>query len=198
MALPSRPAPAAALALARARPGARRRAGRRRPDRARPGDVAADHRRRPVTARARARDARCRRTRSWRATRARNIHDDTWMTDAYQLRRAARPRARWRPRARCRPSLCGSLAFDTAGRIVSVCPSAGRAAAGARHRPRRRSTILATYDLPERARPAGHEGVPELHRRRLLLPRPARPHLERDQDEPPVRARRSRRRHARS
>jgi hypothetical protein len=51
-----------------------------------------------------------------------NLHDDTWMTDAYnrtgplgadlQATSGAMP-----------PALCGSLAFDTHGRIVSVCPS---------------------------------------------------------------------------
>lgn len=51
-----------------------------------------------------------------------NIHNDSWMTDAYtrggplgdslELETSAKP-----------PSLCGSLAFDSQGRIVSVCPS---------------------------------------------------------------------------
>ena len=51
-----------------------------------------------------------------------NIHNDTWMTDAYQrpgplgnnviASSAAKP-----------PSLCGSIAFDRAGRLLSVCPS---------------------------------------------------------------------------
>lgn len=52
-----------------------------------------------------------------------NIHNDSWMTDSYryagplgenlQTQTAAKP-----------PSLCGSLAFDKQGRIVTVCPSA--------------------------------------------------------------------------
>ena len=51
-----------------------------------------------------------------------NIHDDTWMTDAYrrggptgsnpQTSLGALP-----------PSLCGSITFDRQGRIVTVCPS---------------------------------------------------------------------------
>jgi len=51
-----------------------------------------------------------------------NLHNDTWMTDAYnrtgplgtdlQATSGAMP-----------PALCGSIAFDTKGRLVSVCPS---------------------------------------------------------------------------
>ncbi len=52
-----------------------------------------------------------------------NIHNDTWMTDAYQRRgplgKALVTQSDAKP-----PSLCGGLAFDSAGRIVSVCPSA--------------------------------------------------------------------------
>jgi len=51
-----------------------------------------------------------------------NIHNDTWMTDAYRrpgpLGQALAPTSEAKP-----PSLCGSLAFDSRGRIVSVCPS---------------------------------------------------------------------------
>ena len=51
-----------------------------------------------------------------------NIHDDTWMTDAY---------ARGGPSGSNLltnfgmqpPSLCGSITFDKKGRIVTVCPS---------------------------------------------------------------------------
>ena len=54
-----------------------------------------------------------------------NIHDDTWMTDAYQrsgplgnnLQTAS---GTYAPSP---PSLCGSLTFDKQGRIVSICPS---------------------------------------------------------------------------
>jgi hypothetical protein len=51
-----------------------------------------------------------------------NIHDDTWMTDAYQR---SGPLGK-NPQAgsgSMPPSLCGSLTFDKQGRIVSVCPS---------------------------------------------------------------------------
>ncbi len=51
-----------------------------------------------------------------------NIHNDTWMTDAYagpgprgtnlQTQLGALP-----------PSLCGSLTFDSHGRIITICPS---------------------------------------------------------------------------
>lgn len=51
-----------------------------------------------------------------------NIHNDTWMTDAYRrkgpLGNSLVARSESLP-----PSLCGSLAFDSRGRIVSVCPS---------------------------------------------------------------------------
>ena len=66
-------------------------------------------------------------------TRDCNLHNDTWMTDAY----AARP-ARERPSRsrRVPPALCGSLTFDSKRPIVTVCPSRGAPAAGAHHRPR--------------------------------------------------------------
>ncbi|HET9104290.1 MAG TPA: hypothetical protein VFN55_13130 [Solirubrobacteraceae bacterium] len=51
-----------------------------------------------------------------------NIHDDTWMTDAY--RRPGPRRGRFITRLGALPaSLCGSLTFDRGGRIVTVCPS---------------------------------------------------------------------------
>ena len=51
-----------------------------------------------------------------------NIHNDTWMTDAY--RRAGPLGISLAPTSEAKPaSLCGSLAFDSRGRIVSVCPS---------------------------------------------------------------------------
>jgi hypothetical protein len=51
-----------------------------------------------------------------------NIHNDTWMTDAYQW---AGPLGK-DPTAfsgSMPPALCGSLTFDSNGHIVSVCPS---------------------------------------------------------------------------
>ena len=52
-----------------------------------------------------------------------NIHNDTWMTDAYQPQGPARRTRRSTTARREAAALCGSLAFDSAGRIVSVCPS---------------------------------------------------------------------------
>ena len=55
-----------------------------------------------------------------------NIHDDTWMTDAYRrggpLGNSLHATSEAKPAA-----LCGSIAFDRFGRLVSVCPSAGAA-----------------------------------------------------------------------
>ena len=103
------------------------------------------------------------------------------------------------PRSRTARTLArGLLERDVAGalRVAHVplaripgerLPVADRGAAGAGDRP---AVTRAARHLrnAERARPAGHEGVPELRRRRLLLPRRARPRLERHQDEPSVRA----------
>ena len=53
-----------------------------------------------------------------------NIHNDTWMTDAY---RRPGPLGR-RPRASSAsmtPALCASLTFHSRGYLVTVCPSAG-------------------------------------------------------------------------
>src|SRR3954471_19785793 len=51
-----------------------------------------------------------------------NIHNDTWMTDAYQwagpIGQAPVARSSSMP-----PALCGSLTFHSRGFIVSVCPS---------------------------------------------------------------------------
>jgi hypothetical protein len=51
-----------------------------------------------------------------------NIHNDTWMTDAYQRKGplGSSPVAT----SDAKPAaLCGSIAFDQEGRLVSVCPS---------------------------------------------------------------------------
>jgi hypothetical protein len=51
-----------------------------------------------------------------------NIHNDSWMTDAYRrpgpLGNNLVASSEAKP-----PSLCGSIAFDRAGRLLSVCPS---------------------------------------------------------------------------
>jgi hypothetical protein len=52
-----------------------------------------------------------------------NIHDDTWMTDAYWRRGPLGKDLQTQSEAKP-PSLCGSLAFDRQDRIVTVCPSA--------------------------------------------------------------------------
>ena len=124
-----------------------------------------------------------------------NIHNDTWMTDAYQrkgpLGKSPVATSEAKPLR-----ICGSLAFDSSGRIVSVCPSLF---AGPQIR-------IMDPDTPgdprlagpaRRGEPARHEAVPELHRRRLLLPRPEGPHLGADEDRPhPGLQRGRRRRHA--
>lgn len=51
-----------------------------------------------------------------------NIHNDPWMTDVYARKGPVGPSlsTQFGPHP---PSLCGSLTFDSRGRIVSVCPS---------------------------------------------------------------------------
>src|SRR3954447_25051468 len=75
-----------------------------------------------------------------------NIHDDTWMTDAY-ARRGPLGRKLVASSAAYGPSLCGSLTFDRRGRILSVCPSTG-AAPQARIIDPKTLAIRATYDMP--------------------------------------------------
>ena len=82
-----------------------------------------------------------------------NIHNDTWMTDAYQyagpLGRNLQTRTGIYP-----PSLCGSLAFDKGGRIISTCPSSG-AAPQIRVFDPETLAILATHNLPDAPNPPG-------------------------------------------
>src|SRR4051794_16786147 len=55
-----------------------------------------------------------------------NIHNDTWMTDAYDI---AGPLGR-SPESTSSaesPAICGSLAFTKGGQIASVCPSTAAA-----------------------------------------------------------------------
>src|SRR6476659_1461835 len=51
-----------------------------------------------------------------------NIHNDSWMTDAYR-RRGPLGRSLVSGSEGMPPAVCGSLAFDSRGRIVPVCPS---------------------------------------------------------------------------
>ena len=52
-----------------------------------------------------------------------NIHNDTWMTDAYQIPGPLGSNLVSSSDAKG-AALCGSLTFDTRGQILSVCPSA--------------------------------------------------------------------------
>jgi hypothetical protein len=82
-----------------------------------------------------------------------NIHNDTWMTDAY---RRAGPLGR-DPQAisgAMRPALCGSLTFHSQGYLVSVCPSI-LAAPQARVIDPLTLDVLATYDMPSAPDPPG-------------------------------------------
>ncbi|MGH2926247.1 MAG: hypothetical protein ACRDK1_09790, partial [Solirubrobacterales bacterium] len=82
-----------------------------------------------------------------------NIHDDTWMTDAYQrsgpLGRSLVAGSQSMP-----PALCGSLTFDSRGRIVTVCPSLVAPPQVRIINPHSLATI-ATYTLPTAPDPPG-------------------------------------------
>jgi hypothetical protein len=81
-----------------------------------------------------------------------NIHNDTWMTDAYRwpgpLGRSPRAFSAAMP-----PGVCGSLTFHSRGYLVSVCPTAG--APQARVIDPDTLAILASYDLPLAPDPPG-------------------------------------------
>jgi len=82
-----------------------------------------------------------------------NIHNDTWMTDAY---RHAGPLGT-QPQVTSslmRPALCGSLTFHSRGYLVSVCPSLG-AGPQARVIDPRTLDLIATYDMPSAPDPPG-------------------------------------------
>src|SRR3954454_3609843 len=75
-----------------------------------------------------------------------NIHNDTWMTDAYDI---AGPLGR-NPESTSSaetPAICGSLAFAKSGQIVSVCPST-IGAPQARVFDPKTLQVLARMDLP--------------------------------------------------
>jgi hypothetical protein len=82
-----------------------------------------------------------------------NIHNDTWMTDAYR-RRGPLGRSPVTFSASMSPALCGSLTFHSKGWIVAVCPAIG---AGPQVRVIDPATleVLATYDMPNAADPPG-------------------------------------------
>jgi hypothetical protein len=82
-----------------------------------------------------------------------NIHDDTWMTDAY-ARRGPVGRSLVASSAAQPPALCGSLTFDRRGRIVTVCPTQFAGPQARIIDPQTLATI-ATYDLPSAPDPPG-------------------------------------------
>lgn len=82
-----------------------------------------------------------------------NIHNDTWMTDAYQrpgpIGRSLTATSESKPSA-----ICGSITFDSRGRIVSICPSI-IAPPQARIIDADTLATIATYDLPQAPDPPG-------------------------------------------
>ena len=90
---------------------------------------------------------------SMAANPASNIHNDTWMTDAYQHAGPVGRNLQTKTGLHA-PSLCGSLAFDKAGQIVSICPSMF-AAPQARVFDPKTLEVLATYDMPDAPNPPG-------------------------------------------
>ncbi len=82
-----------------------------------------------------------------------NIHDDTWMTDAYR-RDGPTGSAPQTSLGVLPPSLCGSITFDRWGRIVTVCPSL-IAPPELRLIDPQSLQVLASYTLPDAPTPAG-------------------------------------------
>ncbi len=82
-----------------------------------------------------------------------NIHDDTWMTDAY-ARRGPTGRSPVTALGPLPPSLCGSLTFDHQGHLVTVCPSASDPPE-LRVLDPRTLAVLGTYTLPGAPAPPG-------------------------------------------
>jgi hypothetical protein len=82
-----------------------------------------------------------------------NIHNDTWMTDAYRwagpLGQSPAAISNAMP-----PALCGSLTFHSRGYIVSVCPSL-IAPPQVRVIDPQSLELLATFDMPNAPDPAG-------------------------------------------
>jgi outer membrane protein assembly factor BamB len=82
-----------------------------------------------------------------------NIHNDSWMTDAYRRRGPLGTRPVTLSSA-LRPALCGSLTFHSRGYLVTVCPSVGLP-------PQARVIdpvtldVLASHDLPTAPDPPG-------------------------------------------
>jgi hypothetical protein len=82
-----------------------------------------------------------------------NIHNDTWMTDAYRRSGPLGNNPQTSSGAMA-PSLCGSLAFDSQSRLVSVCPST-LAPPQARIIDPNTLEVVSTYTLPTAPNPPG-------------------------------------------
>jgi hypothetical protein len=82
-----------------------------------------------------------------------NIHNDTWMSGSYNsggpLGRSPRTFSGAYP-----ASLCGSVTFDSKGRLIAVCPSAVAPPVIRMFDPKTLA-ILASYELPNAADPPG-------------------------------------------
>jgi streptogramin lyase len=82
-----------------------------------------------------------------------NIHNDTWMTDAYHRRGPLGENLTTTSYA-YQSSLCGSIAFDSQGRIVTICPSIPFAPQVRLIDPETLAPID-TYDMPQAPNPPG-------------------------------------------
>src|SRR4051812_34136003 len=82
-----------------------------------------------------------------------NIHNDTWMTDAYD-RRGPLGRNPVAFSGAYPTSLCGSITFDSKGRLLAVCPSATAPPTMRLFDPKSLA-ILASFDLPQAPDPPG-------------------------------------------
>ena len=115
-----------------------------------------------------------------------NIHNDSWMTDAYRrpgpLGNNSRAVSGAMP-----PAVCGSLAFHSRGFLVSVCPSV-IAPPQARVIDPDTLEILAAYDMPDAPAPPGTKPYQDFAGGGYFFLDRQRPHLERDEDRPPGRA----------
>ena len=85
-----------------------------------------------------------------------NIHNDTWMTDAYPDRPGPLGNSLLAASEAKPPALCGSIAFDSRGRLVSVCPSIIAPPQARIIDPDTLATI-ASFDLPNAPDPPGTE-----------------------------------------
>src|SRR3954447_6334293 len=83
-----------------------------------------------------------------------NIHDDTWMTDAYARGGPLKGPLTTLANTSVSIALCGSLTFDSHGRIVTVCPSAISPPKLRLFDPRTLA-LLAERTLPQAPTPAG-------------------------------------------